>query len=399
VSHLRIAQRQRDIHAVRIPAGDADLVLGADLLVTATDDALAKMHFQRSHVVVNDTVTATAEFIDNPDVVFQVEAMKNSIVDELGEGRADFIAAGELSEGLLGDPIATNLFLVGYAYQKGLLPVSAKAIHKALELNGVKVEFNQQAFNWGRKAFLNLEEVEQVSGVIEKRFTPLERVNDIVEHRVKELTAYQNAAYAEKYKAVVEKVISIEAGILDKPQDELMLSKAVAKTLYKTMAIKDEYEVARLYTDGRFQAQLEATFEGSPKISFHLAPPILSKKGSSKKIEFGSYMFGAFRLLAKLKGLRGGFFDVFGYTSERKLEVRLIEELNLTIDVLLVTLNGENRQLATEIVELYLGVRGYGHVKEKNYNQYRLRLKQQLGRYSKNESGLNAINVEVANVA
>jgi len=263
----------------------------------------------------------------------------------------------------------------------------------------VKVEFNQQAFNWGRKAFLNLEEVEQVSGVIEKRFTPLERVNDIVEHRVKELTAYQNAAYAEQYKAVVEKVISIEAGILDKPQDELMLSKAVAKTLYKTMAIKDEYEVARLYTDGRFQAQLEATFEGSPKISFHLAPPILSKKGSSKKIEFGSYMFGAFRLLAKLKGLRGGFFDVFGYTSERKLEVRLIEELNLTIDVLLVTLSGENRQLATEIVELYLGVRGYGHVKEKNYNQYRLRLKQQLGRYSKNESGLNAINVEVANVA
>jgi len=332
-------------------------------------------------------------------VVFQVEAMKNSIVDELGEGRADFIAAGELSEGLLGDPIATNLFLVGYAYQKGLLPVSAKAIHKALELNGVKVEFNQQAFNWGRRAFLNLNEVEQASGVIEKRFTPLERVGDIVDHRVKELTAYQNAAYANQYKTIVDKVIAAESAILDNSHDEFVLSKAVAKALYKTMAIKDEYEVARLYTDGRFKAQLEQTFEGNPSISFHLAPPILSKKGSPRKIEFGSYMYTAFKLLAKLKGLRGGVFDLFGYSAERKLEVRLIEELNLTVGVLLNSLNSQNLQLATEIVELYLGVRGYGHVKEKNYHQYRLRLKQQLGRYADADSALKSINVEVANVA
>jgi len=374
VSHLRIAEHQRDIHAVRIPAGDADLVLGADLLVTATDDALAKMHHQRSHVVVNDTVTATAEFIDNPDVTFQVDAMKSSIIDELGDGRADFIAAGELSEGLLGDPIATNLFLVGYAYQKGLLPVSAKAIHKALELNAVKVEFNQQAFNWGRRAFLNLEEVEQASGVIEKRFTPLEHVNDIVEHRVKQLTAYQDTAYAEQYKSVVDKVVVAETAITTDLNKELVLSKAVARVLYKTMAIKDEYEVARLFTDGRFEAQLKETFEGSPKISFHLAPPILSKKGSPRKIEFGSYMLTAFRLLAKLKGLRGTMFDVFSYSSERKMEVILIDELNCTIDQLLVTLSEQNKGLATEIVQLYQNVRGYGHVKDKNYHQYRLRL-------------------------
>jgi len=403
VSHLRIANKQTDIHAVRIPAGDADLVLGADLLVTATDDALAKMHDQRSHAVVNDTVTTTVEFIDNPDVVMQIEAMKNSITDELGEGSADFIAAGELSEGLLGDPIATNLFLVGYAYQKGLLPVSAKAIHKALELNGVKVEFNQQAFNWGRRAFLNLAEVEHASGVIEKRFTPLERIQDIVAHRVKELTAYQNAAYAEQYKAAVEKVILAETKILSDSSealsDELSLSKAVAKTLYKTMAIKDEYEVARLFTDGRFKTQLEQTFEGTPKISFHLAPPVLSKKGSPRKIEFGSYMFSVFKLLAKLKGLRGGLFDVFSYSAERKMEHALIDEFKLTIDTLLATLTDQNRQLAIEIVELYQGVRGFGHVKEKNYQQYRLRLEQQLRRYAKPESSLNVIKVEVANIA
>jgi indolepyruvate ferredoxin oxidoreductase len=295
-------------------------------------------------------------------VVFKVGAMKNSIIDELGEGRADFIAAGELSEGLLGDPIATNLFLVGYAYQKGLLPVSAKAIHRALELNGVRVEFNQQAFNWGRRAFLNLNEVEQASGVLAKRFTPLEQVNDIVEHRVTELTAYQNAAYAEQYKSVIDKVMVAETEVLSKPNDELVLTKAVAKALYKTMAIKDEYEVARLFTDGRFEAQIKETFEGSPKLSFNLAPPLLSlmlsKKGSPRKFEFGSYMFSAFKLLAKLKGLRGGTFDVFSYTAERKLEVNLIEELKLTIDVLLASLNDQNKPLAIEIVELYLGVRG-----------------------------------------
>jgi len=165
------------------------------------------------------------------------------------------------------------------------------------------------------------------------------------------------------------------------------------------MAIKDEYEVARLFTDGRFKTQLEQTFEGTPKISFHLAPPVLSKKGSPRKIEFGSYMFSVFKLLAKLKGLRGGLFDVFSYSAERKMEHALIDEFKLTIDTLLATLTDQNRQLAIEIVELYQGVRGFGHVKEKNYQQYRLRLEQQLRRYAKPESSLNVIKVEVANVA
>jgi indolepyruvate ferredoxin oxidoreductase len=194
-----------------------------------------------------------------------------------------------------------------------------------------------------------------------------------------------------------------ETAVLQNPNDELVLTKAVAKALYKTMAIKDEYEVARLFTDGRFEAQLKETFEGSPKLSFNLAPPLLSqmlsKKGSPRKFKFGSYMFSAFKVLAKLKGLRGGVFDVFSYTAERKLEVNLIEELTLTIDLLLDTLNEQNKPLATEIVELYLGVRGYGHVKEKNYHQFQLRLKQQLSRYAKPASSLTAINVEVANVA
>jgi len=314
------------------------------------------------------------------------------------------IAAGELSEGLLGDPIATNLFLVGYAYQKGLLPVSAKAIHKALELNGVKVEFNQQAFNWGRRAFLNLEEVERVSGVLEKRFTPLEQVADIVKHRAEELQAYQNQTYADKYTEIVGRVIAAESKFAD-AKSELILSRAVAKAVYKTMAIKDEYEVARLYTDGRFEAQLKEAFEGSPRLSFHLAPPLLSsifgEKGEPRKFAFGSYMLPAFRLLAKLKGLRGSPFDVFSYSSERKLELSLVARIEETIDLLLESLTLNNRQHAVEIIDLYLGVRGYGHVKQANYQQFELRLDRQLGRFQRDATSgsLDAIQVEVANVA
>lgn len=379
VSHLRIAGDQADIHAVRIPAGDADLIIGADLLVTASDDALAKMHNERSHAIINDTIAVSAEFIDNPDTHYQNDAMKQSIEDELGDGRADFIAAGELSEALLGDPIASNLFLVGYAYQKGLLPVSAKAIYKALELNGVRVEFNQTAFNWGRQAFLNLADVELKAGVASSRFEALSDVQEIIDYRYKDLVVYQDKAYADRYRTVVDKVVETEA----KLGDSRDLSIAVAKALYKTMAIKDEYEVARLYTDGRFEEQLARTFADKPKISFHLAPPILSSKKNPRKIRFGSYMLHAFKLLAKFKGLRGSALDVFSYSSERKMEIALIEELIQTIDELLERLTAENREYAVRAVELVMGVRGYGHVKEKNYQQYQVALKQQLRSYRK----------------
>ncbi len=377
VSHLRIAEYQDDIHAVRIPAGDADLVIGADLLVCASDDALAKMHSQRSYAVVNDTIVATAEFIDNPDVVFQVDAMKQSIENELGDGRAKFIAASDLSEALLGDPIATNLFLVGYAYQQGLLPVSASAIKKALELNGVRVDFNQQAFDWGRRAFLDLADVEQRAGIAQTRFDVLTDLDAIVQHRYDDLVLYQNKDYADRYQRTVSKVIDAEA----KLGEQRVLSLAVAKALYKTMAIKDEYEVGRLYTDGRFEKQLEQTFEGKPTLSFHLAPPILSTKKNPRKITFGGYMLFGFKVLAKLKGLRGTVFDVFAYSAERKMEVALIDELNQTIDELLERLSRANREYAVRAVELILGVRGYGHVKEKNYQQYKVLLKQQLRSY------------------
>jgi len=396
VSHLRISRDQNDIHAVRIPAGDADLIIGCDLAVSATDDALAKMNIERSNAVINDTMTPTAEFVHNPDAVFHDAAMKESIGHELDNAKLDFLPATDLASALLGDTIATNLFMVGYAYQKGLIPLSAEAIFKALELNGVAVEFNQQAFMWGRRAVIDRENVELVAGVREQRFVALEDLDDIVAYRHTDLSAYQNSEYADQYSKKVAEVAERETELMGAPG---VLSTAVAKALHRVMAYKDEYEVARLYSDGRFKKQLEAQFDGPVKVKFHMAPPLFSKRdpdtGHLRKKKFGAYMMSMFKLMAPLKVLRGGKFDVFGYSQERKMERGLIEELQQTIDTLLAGLTTEKLTHAVEIIELVLDVRGYGHVKHANYEQYQLRLTQQLKRYA----GDIGIKVEVANVA
>lgn len=396
VSHLRIARNQNDIHAVRIPAGDADLIIGCDLAVSATDDALAKMNKERSNAVINDSMTPTAEFVHNPDAIFHDMPMKESIGDELGANRVDFLPATEIAAALLGDTIATNLFMVGYAYQKGLIPLSEEAIFKALELNGVAVEFNQQAFTWGRRAVVDLNAVEEIAGVREKRFIAMESLADVIDYRHQDLTGYQNAGYADVYKNRITEVAAKEAEILGQSGE---FSIVAAKALHRVMAYKDEYEVARLYTDGRFEKQLADQFEGKVKLKFHMAPPLLSKRdpdtGHLRKRKFGGYMLGLFKIMAPLKVIRGSKLDIFSYSEERRMERRLIDELNSTIDTVVSGLSSEKLQHAIEIIELVLDVRGYGHVKEANYAQYQLRLAQQLKRYQ----GHIGITVEVAKVA
>ena len=401
VSHLRIAQQQRDIHAVRIPAGDADLVIGADLLVSASDDALAKMHLERTYAVVNDTISPTVEFVNNPDTVYNVDAMKRSIEHELSEGRARFLPAGELSEKLLGDPIATNLFLVGYAYQQGLLPVSAKAINKALELNGVRVSFNQQAFYWGRRAFLNQGEVQALVAVDETRERQAQDLKSIVDYREKDLTAYQSSSYAASYVTFVEQIKKQEAEKLNSDR----LTKAVARSLHRLMAIKDEYEVARLYTDGQFRSQLAQQFIGEPKLNFYFAPPTLAalmggaNNSEPKKRRFGNYTFAVLKILAKFKFLRGTKADVFGYSQERKMERQLIEEFKVNLAELMQGLTHSNHDLAIEIVESVQKVRGYGHVKLANHRAYQQKLAHMMNGFRTGKSNIQSIKVEVANVA
>lgn len=396
--HLRIAKKQSDIHTVRIPAGDADLMIGCDLIVSASDDALAKLHMDRTHAVINDTLLPTAEFVSNPDAVFHGDAMKRSIIEELGEGKAGFLPATDIARALLGDSIATNMFMVGYAYQKGLIPVSAEAINKALELNGVQVDFNQKAFMWGRRAAVDLVEVTRIAGTNKQPTEALESVEDIIQFRYQDLVAYQNQEYANQYRQQIEKVRQAELKQAD--GSELILTKAVAKALHRVMAYKDEYEVARLYTDGRFQKDLQESFEGKIKLNFHMAPPLLSKRdpdtGHLRKITLGSYMLGLFKLLAPLKVLRGTALDIFGYSDERKMERQLIIELQDTVNSLLKGLKKHNRQHAADIVSLALDVRGYGHVKESNYQQYRLRLEKQLAKF--NQGGVE-IAIPLENVA
>ncbi len=406
VSHLRIANNQSEIHAVRIPAGDADVMIGCDLAVAASDDALAKLHKDRSHVVINDTLTATAEFIDNPDVVFHVDPMKDAIRGEVKASRAYFLPAGEIASALLGDSIATNLFMVGVAYQRGLIPLSQAAIFKALELNGVAVKFNQQAFMWGRMSVVDQAQVEAAAQIDTSRPERLEGLNDIIDYRYKDLVEYQNQAYAEHFSTVVERVREHESAL--NQDGRLPLTLAVAKALYKVMAYKDEYEVGRLYTDGRFDAQLNAQFEGKVKLTFHMAPPLIAPRnkhtGELTKMRFGGWVKSVFGVLRRLKFLRGTAFDIFGYSAERRAERALITQFEATLDELLQNLTQERLAKAVKIVDSYNSVRGFGHVKEANQQRFESALKFAMAEYhqskpnaqpnAKNNAGTSGISVE-----
>ena len=380
VSHLRVANKQEDINAVRIPAGDADLLLGCDLVVSSSDEAIAKVNVERSVAVINDTEMTTADFVYHRDAQFPGDAMKQLIVAEVGEGKVDFIQASEIANNLLGDSLATNFFMLGYEFQKGYIPVSSEAISHAIKLNGVAVEFNQNAFLWGRRAVDNMPAVMSAAGVAVEHWAPLESLDDIIEFRSQHLSKYQDVTYAQAYRERVEKVRSAEIKIRGEARE---LTEAVARALHKLMSYKDEYEVARLYSDGEFMKKIKASFDGNFKLQFHLAPPIFAKHGRDglpKKRVFSAWMFKAFGVLAKFKGLRGSVWDVFSYSAERKTERALLAQFNEDLDDFLRVLDADNIALITEIIALVEEVRGFGHVKEQAIAQYRVRRQQLLGR-------------------
>ena len=362
ITHIRIAARQSDIYAVRIAAGETDLLLGCDLGVSSSEEALAKLNDKIAHALINSHEAATAEFTRNPDAQVPGAAMREAISEAVGEGKTRFVDATRLATRLLGDSIATNLFMLGYAYQKGLVPVTAEAINKAIELNGVAIELNQQAFLWGRRAAHDLAAVEKVAAPKVVEAPHCSTLEEIVADRVQRLTAYQNAAYAERYRELVERVRKADTDA------EQRLSKAVARYYFKLLAYKDEYEVARLYSDATFRKQLEAQFEGDYQLQFHLAPSWLSKPdavtGEPRKRSFGPWMLKAFGVLARFKFLRGSALDPFGHSAERRLERELIEEYEANVAYLLAELNGSNYRTAVALAEIPEQIRGYGHVKE-----------------------------------
>jgi indolepyruvate ferredoxin oxidoreductase len=310
--------------------------------------------------------------------------MRAAIGKAVGEGRATFIDATDLATRLLGDAIATNMFMLGFGWQKGLVPLSLAAIVRAIELNEIAIEANKRAFAWGRYAAHDLAAVERIAAPAE--VVPLgehlsRNLDELVERRVKYLGAYQDTAYAARYRALVEHVRDVETSKVGGTQ----LAEAVARYYAKLLAYKDEYEVARLYTDGGFEKKLAGVFEGDIRLTFHLAPPLLAKPdpvtGVPKKMKFGPWMMSAFRTLARLKRLRGTPLDVFGYSEERRTERALIEEYEHAVNVLLDHLSRENHALALEIASLPEHIRGFGHVKAKSVVAAREKRRELLARY------------------
>ncbi|MBS0223895.1 MAG: indolepyruvate ferredoxin oxidoreductase family protein [Proteobacteria bacterium] len=370
ISHVRIGASPESLHAVRLAAGGADLLLGCDLIVSASPDALAKLEPGVSRAIVNTHETITGEFTRHPDLAFPSNTLRLSIEAAAGAGACDFLEATKLATGLMGDSIATNLFMLGYAYQKGLIPLGHQALEQAIELNGAAVPMNLAAFRWGRRAATDRGAVERLvappaEGNVVAFARPAVTLDEIVASRMRLLTEFQNSALARRYQTLVEKVRLAEQKILP---GESGLAEAVARNFAKLLAYKDEYEVARLYADAAFAARLDRQFEGDYKLKFHLAPPLLARRdprtGHLVKQEFGPWMLPAFRLLAKLKFLRGTAFDPFGRTDERKQERALIGEYERLIDELLAGLAPMNHALAVKLASTPDDIRGYGHVKQ-----------------------------------
>ncbi|MFM9884876.1 MAG: indolepyruvate ferredoxin oxidoreductase family protein [Burkholderiales bacterium] len=370
LSHIRIADSPDQLHGARIGAGRADAVVGCDIVVACGPEALSKITSGKTRVVANSARVPTADFTHQPDWQFPLDRMQSTLTDAAGSDRAWFVDGTRLATALMGDAIATNLFMLGYAYQKGMIPLAATAIERAIELNAVAVEQNKKAFVWGRRAALD-------AALVERAATPATVVpiaqalsrtlEETISRRVQFLTDYQDATYAERYRALVEQVRKAEAV---KTPGSTELTEAVARYYFKLMAYKDEYEVARLYTSGEFKQKLESAFEGDFKLKFHLAPPIFNKAdpvtGIARKSAYGPWMMGAFSLLAKFKFLRGTPFDLFGRTEERRTERDLIGEYARTLADVVGSLNRDNHKVAVEIASVPEMIRGFGHVKRRH---------------------------------
>jgi indolepyruvate ferredoxin oxidoreductase len=383
-SHVRISENPGDLHATRIAAGAADLVLGCDIVVAAGADGLSKMSPERTTAIVNSDVAPTSAFASSPDLDLSSSPMQGAIAGASGES-AHFVAATRLAYALLGDAIAANLFLLGYAYQLGRLPVGLGALERAIELNGRAVEMNKRAIAWGRLAAHDRMQVEEAAWP-ESRGSEQERVDETLEarleRRAKLLEEYQDRAYAQRYVDLVQRVSAREEA---QAGGGTRLTDAVVRYYFKLLAYKDEYEVARLWTNGDFRRQLAAEFEGRPRIRLHLAPQVFFPKDPesqrARKISVGPWVLRAFGLLARLKFLRGTPFDPFGWTAHRRLERELVRDYEARIAELLAGLSRDNLDLAVQIASLPEGIRGFGDVKERHLEDVRTKQQELLAAF------------------
>ncbi len=360
--HMRIGPTPGSIHAIRIGAEEADVVLGCDIVVAGSRKALAAIRPGESKVFVNLHETYPGDFTRDTDFTLPTRRLKRAIEERVGAERAHFVEAERLAAALVGDAIATNMLMVGFAWQQGGLPISRESILEAIRLNGVAVDMNVAAFEWGRRAAFDLGGTEAAAGILIDPMWP--SLEETVARRAAFLADYRSARYAARYKARVEKIAAAELRVTP---GETALATEVAHSLFKLMAIKDEYEVARLFTDGSFERQLKQEFESWERLEFHLAPPLFAKRdrhGHLVKKDYGQRMMRAFRLLARLKFLRGTIADPFSWTRERRWERKLLRDYLATLDTIEAKLSAANSGIAVVLAGYPRKIRGYGHVKE-----------------------------------
>ncbi|NQV56288.1 MAG: 2-oxoacid:acceptor oxidoreductase family protein [Rhodospirillales bacterium] len=365
MSHVRLSREPGDAAGTRIGVGGADLVIGFDMVVAAGAEAITAMDGERTRAVINDHLVPLATFTENPDMPINADGYADAIGTKLGGDNVEFINATWLATHLMGDAITSNIFLMGYAYQKGLLPISASSIIAAIQLNGVAAEENIRAFAWGRVAAADPQRIHQLTG--EEEEPGGEEAADLdtfAAANAENLTRYQNRAYGQRYLGRIERLRNAEEIATPSRED---LSLAAARNLYRLMAYKDEYEVARLFSDGAFRRKLEAQFSGAYQLRYHLAPPVLAAtdpvSGAPRKREFGPWMGAAFHILAQFKYLRGTFIDPFGAHQDRRQERRIRDHFESLLDHITENLKPGNYEAALALVSNADQIRGFGHIK------------------------------------
>ena len=376
-SHLRVSNSPSDLHSTRIASGSADLIIGCDIVVTTGIEPISKINKNHTNMVINSHVAPTSNFASNPDLDLSSARMIKGLKELVSPELLHIVNATKFATSLMGNSIAANLFLVGYAIQKGLFPISISAIERAIELNGVSIDMNKESIYWGRLAAMDIKKLESITSTKNTSSEVTESLNSIIEDRYKFLIDYQDTKYANKYKSLIDKIIMVDESISNNRDD---LSVAAAKFYFKLMAYKDEYEVARLHTGHEIKKYIEDKLEGNYKIEYSLAPPVFGGRdkltGRYPKRKLPSYTYYLFLLIKHFKFLRGTPFDLFGMSSHRKTERSLILDYQSMLLELVRGINIENYDAAVKIASLPDHIKGYDVVKELNIEKTKL-LKEQ----------------------
>ena len=384
LSFVRLADSAERLNQVRIDAQQADALLACDLVVGASPDALLTVRHGRTRILANEHGIPVAESVRKPDADLQRDAHLAKLRFAAGDAQVETFDAQALAQDFLGDTVGANIVALGYAWQRGLVPVGLPALTRAIELNGVAVQNNHLALALGRLAAADPAGCRQLrsSGSSAAPAAGLEPLPALLARAAAHLTAYQHTAWAARHRRLVDAVQQRETAL--GADASLPLTRAVATAFLKLMAYKDEYEVARLYTDGSFQRQVAEQFDGRPRLQFHMAPPLLAAPQAGqppRKIALGPWLMPVLKLMARCKGLRGGAFDLFGRTEERRIERQLIRDYEARITGLLPTLDARRLPLAVAIASLPHSVRGFGHVKLANLALARVREAELLHRW------------------